>query len=394
MSRVSVAVTGQALLHGQIGVSAAGEVSRLFWDSDAAFANLEATIETPGAWPTKTKTLHLLHPSGVRSLAELGLRGLTHANNHAFDLGPPGIARTRAVISEFGLHLSGSGRDAEEAALPIMLDRGGAKVAVLSVDLGPQPEIVYAGADRAGINPLRLQREVTLAEPDFDTLRRLARELGDDKREAARTAVGYQAPVASGQSIGFFGTRVQPGPATTSRFVPLAHDLAALSARIVEARQQADVVAVALHGHHWDGDWTRTPGWMLDLCRSLIDRGAELVVGTGAPVLQPIAFHRGKPILAGLGNFIFHTGRSSTYDRAGVPVWTGAVIRCHFDLADRDCTAVEVLPITVGRPPAQEGGIGLAPVPLEAREAERVFAFLTANLSDDERTRVSRVSRG
>jgi poly-gamma-glutamate synthesis protein (capsule biosynthesis protein) len=290
------------------------------------------------------------------------------------------------------MQLAGSGLSAEEAALPMVLARGGAKIAVLSADLGPQPDIVYAGAGRGGINPLRLQREVTLAEPDFETLRRLARELGDDSRETARSAVGYQAAFGGGKSIGFFGTRVQPGPATASRFVPLAHELEALSARIALARAEATIVAVALHGHHWDGDWTRTPDWMLDLCRSLIDAGADLVVGTGAPVLQPIAFHRGKPILPGLGNFIFHTRRSGTYDREGVPVWTGAVLRCRFDLPERSCSAVDVLPIAVGRPALQEGGIAPAPVSLAGEEAERVFAFLTQNLSEEDRAPVSRVS--
>jgi poly-gamma-glutamate capsule biosynthesis protein CapA/YwtB (metallophosphatase superfamily) len=34
---------------------------------------------------------------------------VTHANNHAFDLGPPGIASTRAAVEAAGLKLAGSG---------------------------------------------------------------------------------------------------------------------------------------------------------------------------------------------------------------------------------------------------------------------------------------------
>lgn len=390
MHVASVAVSGQALLHRPLEIAGADLVQRLLRQSDAAFANLEATVDTIGAWPTKTKTLHLAQPAALQSLRELGFTGLTHANNHAFDLGPPGILRTRIAAAEAGLQLAGSGRNAGEAGAPMILGRGRATVAVLGIDLGPQPDIVYAGPDRAGISPLRLRRRVTVTQQDFEILRRLAHELGDDRREAARAAVGYQRPAASGERIGFFGTHVQPGAATASEFVPEPEDLATFAARMTEARSMSDLVVVALHSHNWDSDWTRTPEWMLSLCRELIDEGADVVVGTGAPVLQPIAFHRGKPILPGLGNFVFHTRRASSYDREGVPVWTGAVVGCRFDLSDRRCSGVELLPVAVGRPSQAE--LAPAPTPLQGQQAEEVFTFLTQNIDARHLPLVTRTS--
>ena len=116
-----------------------------------------------------------------------------------------------------------------------------------------------------------------------------------------------------------------------------------------------------------------------------------MIVGTGAPVLQGVAFHRGKPILAGLGNFIFHTHRGETYDRQGVDVWTGAVCRCVFDVVERTCTRLEIFPVAVGRAASEPGAPAPAPTPLEEPHARRVFDGMTGNLNAGDRARVVRL---
>jgi len=145
-------------------------------------------------------------------------------------------------------------------------------------------------------------------------------------------------------------------------------------------------VAVAIHGHHWDANWKTTPDWLIDLCRSLIDRGADLVLGTGAPVMQPIAFHRGRAIIAGLGNFVFHTGRPATYDEKGVDVWRSAAIR--LTLADDGaCEKLELLPVSVGRP--VDHGLPLGPVPLRGPDADDIRERALSGLSAADRQRVA-----
>ena len=135
------------------------------------------------------------------------------------------------------------------------------------------------------------------------------------------------------------------------------------------AKAAGHLVAVAIHGHHWDSDWKDTPGWLLDLCRGLIDDGADLILGTGAPVMQPIAFHRGRAIVPGLGNFVFHTRRAATYDEKGVDVWRSAAIR--LTLADDGtCERLDLLPIAVGRP--ADRGLPLGPVPLAGADADEI----------------------
>ncbi|MBB3593840.1 poly-gamma-glutamate synthesis protein (capsule biosynthesis protein) [Rhizobium sp. BK529] len=364
---LTVAVTGQILIHGPLDISGEGQRQVMdFLAADVAFANLEATVTTEGAWPTKTKTLHLASPEALVSVRKLGFHALTHANNHAFDLGPPGIASTRAAAERAGLKLTGSGMSIEEAARPAVLGNMNNTLAIFSVDLGPQPDITYASSDRAGTAPLRMKRTVSVPPDEFAMLQRLTGALGDDKRSIARTAVGYD--IAEETTLQVFGTPVVPGDAIGVSFLADERDWGRLMAGIGAAKAAGHLVAIAVHTHHWDANWSETPEWMLDLCRDLIDDGADIILGTGSPVMQPIFFHRGKAIIPGLGNFVFHTNRASTYDEKGVDVWRSAALRLTLGY-DGVCTGLDILPVAVGRPSA---GISPAPVPLTENDAEAV----------------------
>ncbi len=378
---LTVAVTGQILIHGPLDLCGEGQAEvRDFLEADVAFGNLEATVETAGAWPTKTKTLHLASPEALVSVRELGFHAVTHANNHAFDLGPPGIASTRAAVEMAGLKLAGSGLDIERAAAPAIVPGPHKSLAIFSLDLGPQPDINYASAERAGIAPLRMKRTVSVPPTEFDTLKRIVGTLGDDKRGAARAAVGYD--VGARPELDLFGTPVVSGHAIAARWTADEKDMQRLIDGIDSAKAIGDLVAVAIHGHHWDSDWKTTPDWLIDLCRGLIDSGADLVLGTGAPVMQPIAFHRGRAIIAGLGNFVFHTGRPATYDEKGVDVWRSAAIR--LTLADDGaCEKLELLPIAVGRPVDQ--GLPSGPVPLQGSDADDIRKRALSGLSAADR---------
>lgn len=369
---VTVAVTGQILIHGPLDLSGEGQRQVMdFLKADVAFGNLEATVQTAGSWPTKTKTLHLASPEALLSVRELGLHAVTHANNHAFDLGPPGIAATRAAAVQAGLKLAGSGAGLEEAAAPAIVRPAGKPegkaLAIFSVDLGPQPEIVYASAERAGIAPLRMKRSVAVPPAEFEVLQRIVRDLGDDRRSAARAAVGYDPGQARDLTI--FGTPIVRGDHISAEWAPDDEDLSRLIAGIAGAKAAGHLVAVALHGHHWDPEWTDTPAWLLHLCRRLIDDGADLVLGTGAPVMQPLTFHRGRAIIPGLGNFVFHTDRPTTYDQNGVDVWRSAAVRLTLS-DDGTCLALALLPVAVGRPGSAEPARG--PVPATGADADEI----------------------
>ncbi len=381
---ITVAITGQALIHGPLDLSVAGadKVSAALSNTDASFANLEVSVNVPGAWPTKTKTLHLTSLAGLDSLRQIGLTALGHANNHAFDLGPPGIIATHEAAGAAGLALAGSGVDADQAGAAVC-PGSKASTAFIAADLGPQGEIVYAGKGRPGINPLRVRRSVEVPADDFANLQRLTVALGDQQREMARAKVGYRSELAQ-DGFELFGVPVRQGTAIADLRQVEPDDLARLKSTIAGARERAEIVVVALHSHHWDADWRRPTAWLLDIARDLIDAGADLIVGTGAPMLQQIAFHCGKPICAGLGNFIFHTWRADTYEQASLDVWTGAVLRCQFG-ADRQCREIGLLPVRVGRPEPVRNGLPPGPNALTGNAARLVHEHMVNGLDPAER---------
>lgn len=387
---IRLALAGQALLHGPLDLTApqTAALSAALQGADQAIANLEATVTAPGAWPTKTKTLHLADPAALASLRQLGLTAVSHANNHAFDLGPPGIAATHAAARQAGLAICGSGADLAAAAAPALLPLPGARLALFSVDLGPQPDIVYAAPGRAGIAGLRMQRRIAVDAETHAVLARLAQTLGDDRRQQARAAVGFRGTPVAGLEL--FGTAITEGDRVAELWDADPEDWARLAAGMAAARAAGAVVGVALHGHHWDADWRHSPDWLGTLGARLVEAGASFVLGTGAPVLQPLRFHRGAPIVTGLGNLVFHTRRADRYAAQGVDVWTGAALALTLG-PDGTCHAVEALPLRAGGPP-ETGGQG--PAALTGPAAEAVMDFLAAGLSATDRTRLRRAPGG
>ena len=112
------------------------------------------------------------------------------------------------------------------------------------------------------------------------------------------------------------------------------------------ARKVADVVIVF---EHWGIEYSQYPVRHQRLLgRTLIDAGADAVIGAHAHVVQPIEIYKNKLIVYGLGNFVFssmvrrgtHTGavleldldkhgiaafrfRRVTIDDRGAPHWSG-----------------------------------------------------------------------
>ena len=116
------------------------------------------------------KTLHVAVPEALASLRQLGINAVGLANNHAFDLGQPGVMATRAGALAAGFAVAGSGENIASATAPAIVMAGTSRVALLSFDLGPQQDMVYAGAARPGINPLRLRKQLVLPPEDLARL--------------------------------------------------------------------------------------------------------------------------------------------------------------------------------------------------------------------------------
>jgi poly-gamma-glutamate synthesis protein (capsule biosynthesis protein) len=82
-------------------------------------------------------------------------------------------------------------------------------------------------------------------------------------------------------------------------------DVAAMTAAVRAAREQADLVFVTVH---WGVELDTRPR-PDDIARAhaMIDAGADGIFGHHAHRLQPLDSYRGRPIAWGLGNFVWPT---------------------------------------------------------------------------------------
>lgn len=327
-----LAAVGQALIKRDV-VAGAGPRTRALVDrlraADVAFTNLEGAIAgRHGGWPMKAKSVAALPPAVLDTLRDMGFGLLSLANNHAGDLGPPGILSTIEEARARGFTIAGTGADQAAAGAAGIGVFAGRRVGLVAIDAGPWPEHVWAGPSRPGVNRLDVRRRLRLPPDLLEQLRAIADASGDARRIAARAGLGFQQPAPDG-TLDFFGTLVEAGEAVSEVMFPDAADLARHERAVAEAAAATDLLVVYLHNHHWPADMMRPPEWMRDVARRLLRAGGDVFLSHGAPVLQAIELIDGKPAAYGLGNFIFHSANQKV--RAAAEVWRSALLECRFE---------------------------------------------------------------
>lgn len=112
-----------------------------------------------------------------------------------------------------------------------------------------------------------------------------------------------------------------------------------IAADIQAVRGRVDWVIV---NYHWTQDIASYPeAWQMELARSAIDQGADLVVGYHPDVLQGAEIYQGRAIAYSLGNFIFEDQAPS--DRSD---YDSAVLKVSLN---NDRMRLEFLPVEVQR---------------------------------------------
>ncbi|MGB3203428.1 MAG: CapA family protein [Crinalium sp.] len=105
------------------------------------------------------------------------------------------------------------------------------------------------------------------------------------------------------------------------------HDLKAAKALVLEAKQKAKIVVISVHGGAEGTDAMRVRnkqenfygenrGNMVLFSRTLIDNGADLVLGHGPHVVRAMELYKGKMIAYSLGNFVGYRTLSTAGDLA------------------------------------------------------------------------------
>lgn len=237
--------------------------------ADLATANLEIPLTDKLLPADKAITLRA-DPGLAPSLKEAGLAAVTVANNHALDQGSGGLSDTLSALEEAEVAAAGGGTTLEEAARPALIPAGGATVAVLGLACTLPPGFAAAPL-RPGVAPVRVRSRFLVDAVTFDE---------------------------------------QPGMVPWVETEALADDVSAAVGRVERARDAADLVVV--HAH-----WGVPNGWcgafqdpladyQRPLGRSLVDAGADLVVGHHPHVVHGVEAYNGGIIAYSLGNFLFH----------------------------------------------------------------------------------------
>jgi poly-gamma-glutamate synthesis protein (capsule biosynthesis protein) len=317
---VRITLAGQALMtHPVCALPYEGldAVIAALRGAPAVFTDLEVAIQTPrsGAPTRDNEFLHLAPVSVLGCLREMGFNLLALANNHAWDLGTDGLVATREEVAAAGFGFAGTGRDLGEAAAPGFVPAPG-RIALVAMATGKIREGASATGDRPGVNELRMADGALVEE---DVLRNL-------------------------RSIG-------------------------------EARNSADYVIACLHNHQWGEDMRTTKDWAREFARRCVDAGAAVFASHGAPLLHGVEFHRGRPLLHGLGSLVFQSRtRPGHYPPE---VWESAIVHCDFD-GDR-LAGMQVVPVALneiaddpGHSPATRGRPRIA----AGNQRERILARL------------------
>ncbi len=273
---VTVALTGDLMLEHPIARGGRSPGSARVWDlfagADLVFANLECPLTARGA-PADKHVAFRSAPALAQELRAAGIDVVTLANNHMFDYGVDGMFDTIDALTRAGVAAVGAGRTLAEALAPAMQSAAGLRVAVLGL-ASTLPVGSGAASDRPGIAPIRVTTSYVMDG----------------------TAVDETPGIAP-----FVETRAWPA------------DVDAATAAVASAKRAADVCVVGIH-------WGVPHGFVAQfqdalatyqrpLARSLVEAGADVIVGHHPHMLHGIEVIAGRPVLYSLGNFLFHVLR-------------------------------------------------------------------------------------
>lgn len=263
MSKVLIGLVGDVLIDREQPAEIFSAVRDVLHSPDILFGNLEsAYTDTPRPVPSAMNVLSA-PAHNLNAYAPAGFDVMSLANNHILDAGYEAMLETRARLRDQGVKTCGAGDCLSDARAPASIEHNGLRVAFLAYS-SVFPMGYEARSDRPGLAPMRAYNL-------------------------------WRAP---------FPTLHEPGVQPHITTVPDATDLALLARDIRQARESADLVITSFH---W-GDYTcpfRLTDHELRTARYCIDEGADLVVGHHHHALRGMEWYKGKPIMYGLGHFVF-----------------------------------------------------------------------------------------
>ena len=304
MAFVGDALVGRRLdRHREPAFRAVGE---LLGGVDVTIANAETLFHDYEGAPVPDSgpygTYVACPPAAIEDLRALGIDMVSTANNHCVDYGETGVLANIANLRRYGMPFAGTGATLTEAVAPAYLDTRKGSVALVAVTITMPPGGHRAGEPRGvvkgrpGANVLRHSERHTVPGPAFAALREIGARLPTSRRQFRDGA----------ETLSLFGQSYVLGEDYRTDHEPHADDLALNLGWIRDARRLADWVVVSVHCHEGGATRDEPAPFARRFAHLAVEAGADVVFGHGPQLDRGIEFHRGKPILHALGNFVLH----------------------------------------------------------------------------------------
>jgi poly-gamma-glutamate synthesis protein (capsule biosynthesis protein) len=324
MSVQTIALAGDCMLTHPISVYREEgflRIRELFSKVDAVFANFESNIhnhlDDPFAQHLGGGSYLTTEPALLSDLKWLGVNLVACGSGHADDYGPKGVVDTLKYLDQAGIAHAGSGRHLAEARAPAFIETANGRVALVATSAqfrlraGDQR---YDTAGSPGVNGFRHKVVYKVDRSTLDQLRRIGKDIGWEAHKARSRFQGNPEAAAS-DSYDFLGHLFELGPEFGIASTPHQVDMEENLRQVRHARATADRVIVSFHGHELGGptlftaqrrsDVEGIADYAIEFGRKCIDAGADIFVAHGPQVPMAVEIYRGKPMLHGLGTFIF-----------------------------------------------------------------------------------------
>ena len=165
MSKVSIGFTGdfcpwermEKAYFEKTWKNSLSPVQGFFTQNDFNVLDLECPLTLSKNSIPKTGPHIKSHPDTVEILKYLNCAHVVTANNHFKDYGWQGMQDTYHALQTQGIQWLGSGKNATEAAKPLVLEKEGIKITLLNM---AEHEWSIASAEEAGCNPIDYPRAI------------------------------------------------------------------------------------------------------------------------------------------------------------------------------------------------------------------------------------------
>jgi poly-gamma-glutamate synthesis protein (capsule biosynthesis protein) len=196
--------------------SALAPIAPLFAQADVAIVNYEAATGDPGRFAKKSINL-AASPAWFAELARLPIHAVTVANNHACDLGAPGLTATLSAARDHGVLALGADED-DPWAPRVIAESGGARVCAVAwttfVNKGEEDcakrRLAVADLDRAG--RARIAAAVRRAKSQCDAVIAIAHGGEEYRLQVAGPKLQARAAAEAGADAVLFHHPHVPSP--------------------------------------------------------------------------------------------------------------------------------------------------------------------------------------